>query len=174
MLSQENFAGRVSLCVQELKQASSVSSGPVLQILKDILATFEMFCQESTQPDKATVSGMSQCLKVYVAYKFSIADTQSESSNSPTSQIVTETTAERKRKFHEVTLSLSVNLHFQFSLICSVCGRLHHAVLKLGRLDLRCLRLLVTSLLMLYFRSSRSTCMLPSTYLFMKLSILIK
>lgn len=56
MLSKENVAGRVSLCIEELERASSVSSGPVLQIMQDTLAVFKAFCQEYAELDKASVT----------------------------------------------------------------------------------------------------------------------
>ena len=57
MLSKENIAEPVSLCVQELTQATFEVSGPALKVIKDALAVFEMFRQESTQSNEATVAG---------------------------------------------------------------------------------------------------------------------
>lgn len=57
MLSKENIAEPVSLCVQELTQATFEISGPALKVIKDTLAVFERFRQESTKSNEATVSG---------------------------------------------------------------------------------------------------------------------
>ena len=102
VLSKENMAEPVSLCVQELTQATFELSGPALQVIKDTLAVFEVFRQESTKPSEAIVSG-SEGRRVWSGVDCSHTDTDTDTLPScSSSPVLTMTTAQRKRKLQEV------------------------------------------------------------------------